>query len=60
MFYGLMLELLKLFLKNYSVIVASVFFQICDFKILENLLLIAFYFEFHYFSKKNPQKITKL
>jgi chromate transport protein ChrA len=56
MFYGLMLKLLKLFLKIYSVIVAFFFFQICDLKILAKLLLFAFFFELHYFSRKKPPK----
>ncbi len=56
MFYGLMLVLLELFLKFYSVVVGLVFFQISDLKILVKLLLFAFYFEFHYFLKNKPKK----
>jgi hypothetical protein len=57
---GLMLELLELFLKKYSLGVVFFFFQICDFKCLAKLWVFAFFLEFALLSLLFPKAITKL
>jgi hypothetical protein len=45
-FMGLKLDLLKLFLKIYSLVVAFFSFQICDLKVLAKLLFFENFLEF--------------